>query len=931
MVANESLSSTRTEFAQAFQHAVDGVMPAAAETLLSKASASGISTSEQRRMVSARGTLQDRRDEIAKALQINMEQLLDRSLSTAYSTFRPASALEQNKELALLDSSTFESTLRFNEMTQNFRNRSEQLIIDLNIRIAVLFGQDDIRERENPFRPYLVSRCIFLAIEGLKLLPETEAILIEQLGESLSTAMSAVYQAANNALEKQGISAHLSLKITKAPEKPQARGAAPGFPPAAGQAAPGQGYSSMQTGIFPGVHPAAQVGVSTVGGFGGFGAPGASGQPQVMQNPGVRLEQLFQSVRGKSPAPAMAHGQAAVAMASPPSQGGQMPMTYSASLPPISMPSAAPVSPAPAWLQGATALGGALRRAFGEASAASAPLPGQADSDALPYQAATTAVTAGVAATTNLFQSAQSGNAGFNDREMVQVPAALLAAHLQNIESQLRQKIEPSAVPGASIALGKVLGQMHKVMAPESASMADEHGDIRNLLREQKDALYSLAQDSDEQMTVDIISMLFEFMLSDELVPLSMRVELGRLQFMILQLALKDKDFLTNEKHPARLLFNRICSVAFCAEQIDDVEPITEEISRIIKTLLRHDSEVPELFSRIQNRFETFITRELRTNQAPIRRTVKAIGEAEIRFMRFACIAAVMSKALSKLTVEASFRSFLRINWVAAIEIAERTDSIQARRYRLLVPDLLWSVYPKTDADDRNLLSSMLPVMLSTLRHGLELIGWEKAKQQKLMNWLAEAHSNALRGMTEGRAPQPISLPQMHERFEQFTNQADTIEHSEIQEHDFAREQFLVEVLAELSLPAKILDKELKKQSAMTEGFIAMEVSPEKSDKSDKSDKAQQEKYQDRIVSAAMLEFKTPQYRGRACIRWVNPNGSNVVLSMSGEEFPSVLSMPILCELLDQGKIRFVETEAMFERAIHSLIRSADAMDNEVS
>ncbi|MFZ6723669.1 DUF1631 family protein [Undibacterium sp. Ji49W] len=926
MVANESLSSTRAEFTHAFQLAVDGVMPAAAETLLSKASASGISTSEQRRMVSARGTLQDRRDEIAKALQINMEQLLDRSLSTAYSTFRPASALEQNKELALLDSSTFETTLRFNEMTQNFRNRSEQLIIDLNIRIAVLFGQDDIRERENPFRPYLVSRCIFLAIEGLKLLPETEAILIEQLGESLSTAMSAVYQAANNALEKQGISAHLSLKITKAPEKPQARGAAPGFPPGAGQAAPGQGYSSMQTGIFPGVHSAAQVGVSTVGGFGAFGAPGASGQPQVMQNPGVRLEQLFQSVRGKS-APAMAQGQAA-ALAPVPAQGGQMPMTYSASLPPISMPPAAPVSPAPAWLQGATALGGALRRAFGEASAATAPVPSHTDSDALPYHAPATAATGGVSTPTNLFQSAQPGNAGFGDREMVQVPAALLAAHLQNIESQLRQKIEPSAAPGASIALGKVLGQMHKVMAPESAAMADEHGDIRNLLREQKDALYSLAQDSDEQMTVDIISMLFEFMLSDELVPLSMRVELGRLQFMILQLALKDKDFLTNEKHPARLLFNRICSVAFCAEQIDDVEPITEEISRIIKTLLRHDSEVPELFSRIQNRFETFVTRELRTNQSPIRRTVKAIGEAEIRFMRFACIAAVMSKALSKLTVEASFRSFLRINWVAAIEIAERTDSIQARRYRLLVPDLLWSVYPKTDADDRNLLSSMLPVMLSTLRHGLELIGWEKTKQQKLMNWLAEAHSNALRGMTEGRAPQPVSLPQMHERFEQFTNQADTIEHSEIQEHDFAREQFLVEVLAELSLPAKILDKELKKQSAATEGFIAMEVSPEKSDK---SDKAQQEQYQDRIVSAAMLEFKTPQYKGRACIRWVNPNGNNVVLSMSGEEFPGVLSMPILCELLDQGKIRFVETEAMFERAIHSLIRSADAMDNEVS
>ena len=258
------------------------------------------------------------------------------------------------------------------------------------------------------------------------------------------------------------------------------------------------------------------------------------------------------------------------------------------------------------------------------------------------------------------------------------------------------------------------------------------------------------------------------------------------------------------------------------------------------------------------------------------------------------------------------------ISVVAAIEIAERTDAIQARRYRLLVPDLLWSVFAKPEGDERNLMSSMLPVMLGTLRHGLDLIGWEKERQQKMMNWLADAHAKALRA-PDSKKQHNISLPVMHELFEQFTNQSDTVENSEIQDHEFARAQFLVDVLAELSLPARILDAELKKQKLPADGSIAVEV---------QRNSEEEEQYLERILSGVLLDFRLLPYKGRACVRWVNPNMSNVVLSMDGEEFPAILSVRSLCEFLASGKIRFVESEPLFERAIHALLKSADAMDN---
>jgi|GEM_PF-1825053 len=911
MAANESLSSARTEFTHAFNHAVPGILPEVLEALLTKANYNGTSSAEKSRIVGARALLPEKWDAISRAIPVHLVQLLDRSITTAYSTFRPASALGQVTELALLDSSTFETTLRFNEMTQNFRDKAGQALLDLNIRIAVLFGQDDIRERENPFRPYLLARSIFLAVEEQKLQKDAEAIIIEQLGESLAGSMAAVYEAANAALEKQGISASLSLKISKAPESQTNRNASPAAQGGGGGGGGGQGYSTMQAGVFPGAQAASQGQAQNQGAF-----PAA--QQTAMVNPGVRLEQLFQTVRGKPlslpPATPVLAQSAGNLLAPTPYAGG---------LPSLD---ALPASnSSPAWLDGASALGGILRQAFGEAVTPSSPQRDKHVEGSIPFTPREGAATAPAttASQGNAGQFAHAGlpsSVGKASADMIQVPAALVASHLQNIESHLKQRAEAQLPPELSMGLTKVLGQMHKVMVPDSTAMKDAQGEIRNLIREHKDALYSLAKDTDEQMCIDLVAMLFEVMLCDELVPFKMRIDLGRLQFLILQLALKEKNLLSDGKHPARLLLNRICSIAYSAEQIGDVENhVAEEIARIIKTLMRHDSEVPELFSRIQNRFETFIARELRTNDPHIRRTVKAMDEAEIRFMRFACIAVAIGKAMPKVHVDPGFRSFLKNEWVRAIEVAERTDAILARRYRLLVPDLLWSVFPKTDNEERSLLSSMLPSMVGTLRHGLDLMEWEKAKQQKLLNWLAEAHSKALRPPADSKKLQTLSLPAMHERFEQFTNQADTVEHSEIQHYEFAKEYYQLAVLAELGLQTRMLDKEVRKPPAASDGVITVTAAPEPE---------LNPAYLERIVSGALIDIKADTLKAKACIRWVDPNLNHVVLSLRGEEFPAVLSMRVFCELLDYGKLRFVEEEPLFERAIHTLLKSADEVDN---
>jgi len=140
--------------------------------------------------------------------------------------------------------------------------------------------------------------------------------------------------------------------------------------------------------------------------------------------------------------------------------------------------------------------------------------------------------------------------------------------------------------------------QMHAT--PTSQNMLNSQGEIRNLILEQRAALSQVSENIDEQMTIDVVAMLFEFILRDDQVPAEVRAQLGRLQFLVLKIALKDPSLLTEKGHPVRMLVNRIGSISLGLKQLDPSGAhITNEICRIVDVLLKDDGQNPSLFSKI--------------------------------------------------------------------------------------------------------------------------------------------------------------------------------------------------------------------------------------------------------------------------------------------------------------------------------------------
>lgn len=742
-----------------------------------------------------------------------MDQLLTRSMETSYSTFRPSfsSSLRAGK-LTLVDGSAFEDELRIGDMTNRFRNAAEEPLRDLNVRIAYLFEQDTIKERENPFRPYLITRSIAMSVECLGVSVELTGALLAQLGESMEPLVAEIYDAVNILLANHGIAAQLQMARRRPAIKPEP---APSVEAAEKPAAPASPKA------IPGFHEA-----------GTDRAPPAASMRTV--------EQLLAMVRDITAATSGDPITPARRDQGPVQHGG----AYRNS---IDLTNATGIATG-SWLGGKEMVGEALRKFF----------LGESDGR--------------VAGTT------QRG------------ATMKLAA---SVDQLILERAQADAQPGA----------------------------VRNMLLEQRVSLNSLTDNVGEQMTIDIVAILFEFILCDPLVPAEVRAQLGRLQFLVLKIALFDSSLLTQKQHPVRLLLNRIGSISLGMMKDDPSgERITAEVCRIVEVLLRDGRGSVDQFSTLLNDFDAFIEDELRAGDINVERAVHLAVQAHSRTLRFMEATAKMNAALSGLPVDPFLHDFFLNAWVHVLAISGQTDDDAADPYKSLVPDLLWSIAPKVGAQDRRDLSALLPGILNTLREGLALTEQAEEWQQRLLNWLVDAHTKAVR--PRKKVVPTLSLSSFHRRFDQFFNaQVAGLTGVDWANPDKYR-QFLDESIKERDLQIQLLDTMFDQGDdvPLDDTASAASAVPESPLESSAI-------VMERLRSGIAIAITLHEERSLGRLNWIDANAANIVLTLDGQATPSMISVRLFLRLYYSGHVSFLEATPLFERALASLLASADRMN----
>lgn len=167
------------------------------------------SGSEQYALVAGRQFIQTSGKVFVKRVDTLYRELLDRAMQTMYTDLRVSLQQLSADNLTLIDDETVTHQIEIDRLVLRLRDADDEHLRRLNLIIAQMHGDHDARERENPFRPYLMARTLHQVLHELITDEDTKKRLFSLFSESLAGRLSEFYAGIREVFETNGLHAEL--------------------------------------------------------------------------------------------------------------------------------------------------------------------------------------------------------------------------------------------------------------------------------------------------------------------------------------------------------------------------------------------------------------------------------------------------------------------------------------------------------------------------------------------------------------------------------------------------------------------------------------------------------------------------------------------------------------------------------------------------
>lgn len=328
-------------------------------------------------------------------------------------------------------------------------------------------------------------------------------------------------------------------------------------------------------------------------------------------------------------------------------------------------------------------------------------------------------------------------------------------AALRDLLSQVRGSASPArpmpadAVPISSNDLMRLLSHLQSHLPAQSIDEIDVRQHLDHLLTRvsSKSGRSRVVGQVDEDV-INLVSMLFEFILDDRTLPDSLKALIGRMQIPMLKVAVLDKNFFSRGSHPARRLLNEIASAALgWAEQSDGQrDHLYQKIEQVVMRLLNDFVDDPAIFSELLDEFISFTGDERRRSDLLEQRTRDAEeGRARAELARQDVEGVLNERLLGRTLPEVVVR-LLQEAWSQVLLLTclkHGTHSAEWEAALATMDDLIWSVEPHEDPDSRLRLLEMVPQLLKSLREGLASAAFDPFSTGEFFSRLEGLHVQA--------------------------------------------------------------------------------------------------------------------------------------------------------------------------------------------
>ena len=273
-----------------------------------------------------------------------------------------------------------------------------------------------------------------------------------------------------------------------------------------------------------------------------------------------------------------------------------------------------------------------------------------------------------------------------------------------------------------------------------------------NLIRAHRQELLQASQGKLDHMVIEVVSSLFDQILSDSRVPPQMARQIARLQLPVLRFALKDPTFFSTRRHPVRRFINRVSSLATA---LDDFESgpgreLLVRVDRLVKDIVEGDFDQVDVYSEKLLALEKFTAEQTHAEikASPAAATLSA---KELEWRLHYHFSLLLHSALQPLALTPYLHEFLSQVWSQVILAASERDGAEssyARDCRRVGFDIVVSVQPKRSLEQRKHFLATLPGLMSRLNEGLTLIDWPPRERAEFLGKLISEHARSLRGGT---------------------------------------------------------------------------------------------------------------------------------------------------------------------------------------
>jgi hypothetical protein len=259
----------------------------------------------------------------------------------------------------------------------------------------------------------------------------------------------------------------------------------------------------------------------------------------------------------------------------------------------------------------------------------------------------------------------------------------------------------------------------------------------------------------DDAATIELVAMLFDCIFSDADVPEGLHTEIGKLQVPILKVALMNKGFFSDRRHPARRFLDLMAAAArgWAGPEEHALRARVRAAVEHVLAGFEHDTSV---FNAEVDEIERMLREAEQAARGQVGELVRRMEQRDRKLVADTVVEDQIARRMSEVgAVPPAVDEFVDTHWrdlLGRIYVNFGDGSDDWRDALETLDDLLWSVTPKANPEERHRLMQLLPQLLERLPTGLSRIGragvWEP-----FLSELMPLHMSAV------KAPEPAAEP----------------------------------------------------------------------------------------------------------------------------------------------------------------------------